>query len=316
MTYPPLPEQSFLYGHADGGVWDKAGGPTGDDAWNSVDLGHGIYVLEVDGGDPGGALGLLVGDEGSVLINTGASKAAAVTLAATERLAGGPVDYLITTHLHADHVGCNADYAAAGATIISHEETRRALLANDTFDNAGLPVLTFQDRARLHLNGLTLDLIHFQNAHTASDIIVHFVEANVIHAGDLFFNRIYPFIDLENGGTIDGFIAAQRQIIDLAEEDTQIIAGYGPVGSKDEMRTAVDILLAIKATMEPLIDGGMSMEEVLRENPLSVFEPYAWFHIPTAQMTKMVFRLLTEKTGPPIGFLDQIPQYAPQGDQR
>ena len=294
MTSISSTDRSFLYGHSQGGVWDKAGAPTGEDAWRPVELAKGVYALEVESGNPGGTIAMLVGDEGSVLIDNGLQKSSAVTLAATEKLAGGPVDFLISTHLHADHVGCNANYAAAGTTIISHEDTRRLLSVDDTFDKAGLPVLTFSDRTTFHLNGQTLELIPFSNAHTLSDTIVHFVEANIIHASDLFFNSIFPFMDLENGGNLDGFVAAQRQIIDMADDDTVIIAGHGPIGNKDEMRSAVDLLLAIKATIEPLIDQGLSMEEVLRENPLSDYEQHAWFHIPTERMTKIIYCLLTE----------------------
>lgn len=287
-------DRSFLHGHSDGGVWDKAGAPTGEDAWKPKALGQGVYALEVESGNPGGTIGMLIGEEGSVLIDNGLHKSAAVTLAATQQLAGGPVDFLISTHLHADHVGCNADYAAAGTKIISHEDTRRTLSVDDTFDQAGLPHLTFNDRATFHLNGHTLELIPFANAHTVNDTIVHFVEANVIHAGDLFFNKIYPFIDLDNGGDIDGFIAAQMQIIEMANDDTSIIAGHGPIGNKAELEAAVNLLLDIKETMQPLIDRGLSMQEVMQKNPLSVFERFAWFHITTERMTKIVYCLLTE----------------------
>ena len=285
-------DRSFLQGHASGGVWDKAGAPTGEDSWEPVDLGQGVFALEVDGGNPGGTLGMLVGDEGSILIDNGLQKSAAVTVAATEKVAGGPIDYLITTHLHGDHVGCNADYAKAGATIISQEETRQALLADDQFDKAGLPFLTFGDRATFHLNGQTVELIYFANAHTVSDTIVHFVEANVIHAADLFFNKIYPFIDLDNGGSIAGFIAAQREIIDMAKDDTVIIAGHGPIGDKADMSAAVDLLLSIEEAMTPLVDQGLSMDDVVQENPLEPFEKFSWFHIPTERMTKIMYHLI------------------------
>lgn len=294
MSNSSSTDRSFLRGHSKDGIWEKAGAPTGEDAWRPVELGGGVYAMEVDAGNPGGTLGMLIGDEGSLLIDNGLQKSSAVTLTATEKLAGGPIDFLISTHLHADHVGCNADYAARGTKIISHEVTRRQLSEDETFDQVGLPMLTFSDQATIRLNGLTVELIPFYNAHTASDTIAHFVEANVIHAGDLFFNTIYPFMDLENGGTLDGFIGAQRQIIDMADDDTVIIAGHGPIGNKDQMRTAVDLLLAIKATMEPYVDQGKSMEEVLRENPLSVFEQHAWFHIPTERMTMIIYCLLTE----------------------
>lgn len=297
MTDTTLTDRSFLHGHTEGGVWDKAGAPVGNDAWKPRALGQGVYALEVESGNPGGTIGMLIGDEGSVLIDNGLHKSSAVTLAATEELAGGPVDFLISTHLHADHVGCNAEYAAAGTKIVSHEDTRRALSVDETFDQAGLPVFTFIDRATFHLNGQTLEIIPFANAHTVNDTIVHFVEANVIHAGDLFFNKIYPFVDLDNGGDIDGFIAAQRQIIEMANDDTVLIAGHGPIGSKTELAAAVDLLEAIKAAMQSLIDQGLSMQDVVKANPLSIFEKFAWFHITTERMTKIVYYLLTEGKG-------------------
>ncbi len=294
MTETSSSDRSFLHGHSEGGVWDKAGAPTGEDAWNPVDLGGGVYMLAVGSGNPGGTLGLFISEDSSVLIDSGLQKAAEMTLATTERLAGGPVEFLVSTHLHGDHVGCNTNYAAAGATIIAHEDTRCALAADSQFDKAGLPTMTFRDKASLHLGGQTLELIHFPNAHTVSDTIVRFVDADIIHAGDLFFNKIYPFIDLDNGGSLDGFIGAQKEIVELAGEDTRIIAGHGPLGSKAEMQDAIDLLLAIKARVKPLVDEGMSMEDVLRLNPLAPFEKLSWFHITTERMTKIVYFLLSE----------------------
>ena len=294
MTKNSSEDRSFLHGHTDGGVWDKAGAPTGEDAWRPVEIGNGVYAMEVESGNPGGTLGMLIGDEGSVLIDNGLQKSADVTLAATEKLAGGPIKYLISTHLHADHVGCNANYAATGTTIISHIDTRNALLVDDTFDQAGIPKLTFNDRASFHLNGHTLELIPFYNAHTGSDTIVHFVEANVVHAGDLFFNKIYPFMDLDNGGNLDGFIAAQRKIIEMVNDETTIIAGHGPIGNRAELQAAVDLIVAIKDTMKPLVDKGMSMDEVLAEDPLEPFKKFAWFHITNERMTKIMYYLIKE----------------------
>ena len=119
-------DRSFLRGHTDDGVWDKAGAPTGDDAWRPVNLGSGVFAMEVDGGNPGGTLGMLIGDEGSILIDNGLQKSAQVTLKATQDLAGGPIKFLISTHLHADHVGCNANYAATGTTNAKHAVQRSA----------------------------------------------------------------------------------------------------------------------------------------------------------------------------------------------
>ena len=104
----------------------------------------------------------------------------------------------------------------------------------------------------------------------------------------------FPFIDLNHGGGIDGFIAGQKRIINLADDDTIISPGHGPLGNKFEMQKAVDTLIAIKERVKPMIEHGLSMEEVLKENPLSEFENWAWFHIDVKRMTKIVYCLLTE----------------------
>lgn len=285
-------DRSFLSGETNGGVWDGASAPTGEDSWKSSELGGGIYMLGVDGGNPGGNLGLLVGDEGAVLIDNGLEKAASMTLATVERMANGPVDYVINTHLHGDHVSCNPHFARTGAAIVAHENTRRALVADDQFDRAGLPTITFNDEAAIHMNGHQLKLLYIPNAHTDSDAVVHFTDANVIHAGDLFFNKVFPFVDLNNGGDIDGFIAAQRRVIELADENTKIIPGHGPLGDRADMQSAVDMLVAVKSCVKSLVDRGMSMEDVLKENPLAAFDDWSWFHIPTERMTKIMYCLL------------------------
>lgn len=140
-----------------------------------------------------------------------------------------------------------------------------------------------------------LKLTHIPNAHTDSDIVVHFLDANVIHAGDLFFNKVFPFVDLTNGGNIDGFIAAQRQVLELADENTKIIPGHGPPGNKAELQAAIDLLVAVKACIQPLVDDGMSEEEVIKRNPLADFEDWSWFHIPLERMTKIMYHALRQR---------------------
>lgn len=287
-------DRSFLKGETNGGIYEGAMMPTGEDSWKAINLGSGIYMLEVDGGNPGGNLGLFKGDEGVILIDNGLEKASQMTLETVDNMTQGQIDFVVNTHLHADHLALNPKYAAKGATLIAHENTYHALLKDDQFDKKGLPTVTFNDTATFHMNGQRVKLSHIPKAHTDSDIIIHFVDSNVIHAGDMFFNKVFPFIDLTNGGNIDGFIAGQRQIIDLADESTKIIPGHGPLGNKADMQAAVDMLIDVKACVKTLVDQGMTMEDVLRENPLKTFEKWAWFHITIERMTKVIYCLLTE----------------------
>lgn len=268
--------------------------PSGDDSWKSTDLGHGIYMLQGDSGNPGGNLGLLVGDEGIMLIDSGLKKAANVTLETVEKVAGGEVDFVINTHIHADHLSGNFAFAAKGGTIIAHENTRKALLKDSQFDKRGLPHITITGKTVMHLNGQTIELITMPDAHTDSDIIIYFPEANVIHGGDMVFKNIFPNIDVRNGGDIDRFIAGQQFILDLGDDDTKIIPGHGTLATKDDIQAGIDMLTGARNNIKSMIDKGMSLEEILQKKPLEQYNEWSWFYINSTKMTMMIYGLLTK----------------------
>ena len=266
----------------------------GDPSWKSTELEPGLYMLEQgEGGFPGGNLGLLTGSDGIVLIDNGLSAVSAMTLATIERMTDGPVSFVINTHAHGDHAGANADFAGRGATVIAHDNLRRALLADEQFDQSGIPELTFNDSVTFHLNGHSAYVFHLPTAHTDGDAAIQFPEVNVIHAGDVFFNKVFPFIDLDGGGSVDGFIAGQQKILSMADDDTRIIPGHGPLASKADLQTAVDMLIDANSRVKALVDAGKSSEEVLAENPLSDYESWSWGFITTEVMTNTIYRSLT-----------------------
>jgi len=266
------------------------GGPT----WKSTELEPGLYMLEEgEGGFPGGNLGLLTGDDGIVLIDNGLSAVSAMTVATIEQMTDGPVNFVINTHAHGDHAGANADFVRLGATVVAHDNLRRALLADEQFDQSGIPQLTFNDSVTFHLNGHSAYLFHIPSAHTDGDGAIKFPEINVIHAGDVFFNKVFPFIDLDGGGSVDGFIAGQQKILSMADDDTRIIPGHGPLANKADLQTAVDMLIDAKSLVETLVDAGKSNEEILAENPLSVYDSWSWAFITTEVMTNTIYRSLT-----------------------
>lgn len=262
--------------------------------WKSTELEPGLYMLEeADQGFPGGNLGLLTGDDGVVLIDNGLAGVSAGTVAAIERLTDSPVNFVINTHAHGDHTGANANFVQSGATVVAHDNLRRALLADETFDQSGIPELTFNDAVTFHLNGHAAYVFHIPSAHTDGDAAISFPEVNVIHAGDVFFNKVFPFIDLDGGGSVDGFIAGQQEILSMADDETRIIPGHGPLGSKADLQTAVDLLIDARSLVKALVDAGKSNEEVLAENPLSVYDNWSWDFITTERMTNTIYRSLT-----------------------
>lgn len=256
----------------------------------------GIYLIEGADGFGGGNMALLVGDEHVLLIDDGVPTIGASLLETAEDLAGRPIDFLVNTHVHGDHVGSNATIADSGATIFAHDNIRKRLLAKpeDAGGAGGLPVITFDDAVTFHVNGHEAYVFHVDAAHTDGDAVIQFRDVNVMHTGDLHFNYLFPFIDLDNGGSVAGYIAGQKRILEMADDATIIIPGHGPLARKADLRAAVDMLVDAEARVKKLIDAGMTEEEILAENPLASYDArWNWEFITTAIMTKTLYRSLT-----------------------
>ena len=262
-------------------------------SFKSTELAPGLYMLEGQGGFAGGNLGLITGDDGVVLIDDGLEPLVAVTIAAIESLTGDPVDFVINTHAHGDHTGANEVLREKGATVVAHDNLRRQMV-KDGSNRAALPGLTFTDAVTFHLNGHTANVFHVANAHTDGDAVIHFPEVNIIHAGDAMFNKMFPFIDLDSGGSLSGFIAAQKKIIALADDETKIIPGHGELANKSDLQVAIDMLEDAQARVKALVDAGKSQEEVIAADPLAVYaDEWTWDFITADRMTESIYRSLT-----------------------
>lgn len=262
----------------------------------STEVVPGIYMLQGVGGFSSN-MGLLVGDEHVLLIDDGMQPIAASLLAEINNLSGRPVDFLVNTHAHGDHAGSNAIMAENGAIIFAHDNLRRQLLEEPKFAGGpeGIPVITVSDEITFHANGLEAFVFHVASAHTDGDAVIHFPDVNVIDAGDLFFNYMFPFIDFDSGGSVAGYKAGQQRLIDMADNGTLIIPGHGPLANKSDLQIALDMLIDAEARVKKLVDAGMTQEQVLEENPLGIYhEQWNWFFITTERMTTTLYRSLTD----------------------
>ena len=159
-----------------------------------------------------------------------------------------------------------------------------------------LPVLTFSDSVTFHLNDREAFVFHVERAHTDGDAVIHFRADNVIHAGDVMFNGLFPFIDLDAGGSVDGYIAAQERILALADDRTRIVPGHGPLAGKQDLKAAVDMLKDARDRVRTMVKAGKTEQEILTANPLAEYhEGWNWGFITTEIMTKTLVRALTEK---------------------
>lgn len=266
-------------------------------SFKSIELAPGLYMLEGEGGFTGGNLGLMTGDDGTVLIDDGIEPLAEEMLAAVNEIAGVPVDFVVNTHVHGDHIGGNAALHASGATIIGHDNIWQRLLDGSATgdgnraEQGAMPEITFSDSVTFRLNGHEAHVFHLEHAHTDGDAVIHFDRPDVIHAGDIFFNGMFPFIDLGSGGSVDGYIAAQEEILERAGAGTRIIPGHGPLADKRDLEAAHAMLVDARKRVQQLIDQGKSEDEVVAADPLAPYDAeWNWEFISTERMTRTLYR--------------------------
>lgn len=248
-----------------------------------------IYMLSGQNGFTGGNIGLSIGSDGVAMIDNGVGGVISLLKTEIARLTEQPIDYMINTHIHGDHTGNNAIFANDGATILSHKNLREALAKDQkNGSSAALPVLTFSERMTLHINGDAAQIIHFKNAHTDGDAVVYFRQENVLHAGDILFNQIFPYIDAGNGGSLDGVIDALEHIAAMVDDDTKIIPGHGPLANRAAILATLAMLKTAKAAVGELVAAGKTDAEILAARPLAAFESYSWNFITTEKMTQQI----------------------------
>ncbi|MCH2172808.1 MBL fold metallo-hydrolase [Myxococcota bacterium] len=239
----------------------------------TLDLGHGVSMLTGQGGN----IGVLAGPDGILMVDDQFEPLAPKIRRALQNLSDGPVRYLVNTHWHGDHSGGNAAFSRTGSVILAHEQVRARMSTEQYMGaldrripaspDAALPVITFPDEIRVHVNGEAVRILHVSPAHTDGDSIVLFPDANVLHMGDTYFNGMYPFFDGSSGGSVEGMLAALNLGISLADDRTRVIPGHGPISNRAELLRSRNMLAAVIERIGREKLKGASENEVLEGRP-------------------------------------------------
>ena len=262
----------------------------------------GVAVLFGEGGN----IGLSSGADGNILIDDQFAPLTDRIVAAVKTLDPDPVRFVVNTHWHGDHSGGNENLGKAGAVIVAHDNVRKRMSAPQVSElfkrtepaspKAALPVITFAGEMRIHLNGDVLHILHAPHAHTDGDSIIWFEKANVVHMGDLFFNGLYPFIDTESGGSIQGVIAAADRVLKMTNDQTRIIPGHGPMATRADLQTYRDYLADITAKVEAGIKAGQTLDQITASKPTAAYDArYAGKFISPDQLVYFIHTSLTRK---------------------
>lgn len=242
-----------------------------------------VYMVQRPGG--GGNIGVQVGPDGVLLVDSLFAPLTDRLVAAVQQVTDEEIRFLINTHIHIDHVGGNENLAEMGVLIFAHDNTRlRFFEERSRFPRAGgsfvpqqpaaaIPLITFNDTMSFHLNGEEVRAFLAPPAHTDGDSFVYFPESDVLHLGDVYRTTSYPIIDIYNGGTLRGTIAAMDQAIDLAGPETKVIPGHGlEVVGRDEMIEFRDMILDIQDRVLSMIREGKKLDEVMAAQPTADYD--------------------------------------------
>jgi len=247
----------------------------------TVKVTENVFMLAGDGG--GGNIGISTGTDGVFMIDASYAPLSDKIKAAIATVSDKPIRFLVTTHWHQDHTGGNQSIAGTGAVLAAHENVRKRLSTEQYIEflkktipplpQSALPVITFNRDMTFHLNGDEIHVFHLGRVHTDGDAIVQFKKANVIHMGDIYFNGMYPFIDVSVGGSINGMIKAVQRILILCNENTKIIPGHGPLSDRAGLEKYLTMMVSVRDQIAREIKAGKTLEQVIASQPTGDYDP-------------------------------------------
>lgn len=248
-----------------------------------------FYTLE----GQGGTIGVLVGPDGIFMVDSQFAPLSQKIAAAIHQISDKPIRFMVNTHVHGDHTGGNENFAKMGVTIFSRDELRQRLAHPSPGANGApgtpapavaLPVVTYEGPVTIHMDGEDVHLIPIHKAHTDGDTLVYFPNNDVLMTGDFYRSIQFPNIDRVNGGSLDGMVEGLGTVIGIAGPHTKIIPGHGPTVDRAAVIAHRDMILAIRAKVQVLVDQGKTVDEVLAAKPTSDFD-----NIPNGPMTSERF---------------------------
>ncbi len=253
-----------------------------------------IYMLQGKGGN----IGLSFGNDGIFMIDDQYAEGIEKIQEDIKKVSDKPIKFLVNTHFHGDHTGGNSALAKTGTVIFSQDNVRdrlQQMMRKETkkMTEDMLPVVTFQEDLTFHFNGEKIYVFHVHNAHTDGDAMVYFTGSNVLHTGDVFFNGKYPYIDVENGGDLIGYIDALEKAVSLINEDTKIIPGHGDIGNVKDLKKTIDMLTTLYKRVTTAYISNKTEEEVLAMSEITQefdAQGYGSGFIKTEDFVKLLYK--------------------------
>jgi cyclase len=268
-----------------------------------------VYLLAGAGGN----IGVSVGEDGVVLVDDEFAPLAPKIRDALRGITDKPIKVVLNTHWHGDHTGGNVVFGAE-APVVAHENVRKRMMAGAPARTVGektmdpippaprvaLPIITFEDRLQVHLNGEDIRAIHLPSGHTDGDVVLWFTQSNVVHMGDDFVTYGFPFVDAASGGTIKGLIAAIDKVVPQLPPDAKIIPGHGKLSTIDDVKKLSATLKDCVKLVQAAIARHKTLEEVVKAKPLAKYDDMGKAFVKPDVFVEAIYKELTARPAPPM----------------
>jgi glyoxylase-like metal-dependent hydrolase (beta-lactamase superfamily II) len=257
-----------------------------------------IYMLQSIGGN----IGVLIGKDGVLLVDTQYSELSNKIKEAIRRISNGKVKYVVNTHWHRDHTDGNINYGSE-AIIIAHNNVRKRLSSEQKIFSRiikpllpqGLPTITFYTSLSLYFNDEEIRIVHFANCHTDGDSAIFFTKSNVLHMGDLFFSGKFPFVDLASGGDVENLTKTIESILQRLPSTTKIIPGHGPLSTREDLKAYHHMLLQTIEIVRQKIKEGKTLNEIKAEDFPEIWKSWSSQFITTKKWIEIIYNSLIKR---------------------
>lgn len=259
-----------------------------------------VYMLEGIGGN----IGVSAGPDGVLIVDDQFSPLADKIRAALKPLSPGQLRFVLNTHFHFDHTHANPVFGRE-AILVAHANVRRRLSMETTvlgqkypaLPKEGLPVITYDTTVSFHFNGEEIRVVYFPAGHTDGDSIIFFTSSNVIHMGDDFFAGRFPFIDLDNGGSVEGLTRNVAEVIAKAPAGVKLIPGHGPLSTLEDLRAYHSMLVETTDLIRARLRSGRTLEQAKAEGLPDKWKQWGTGFINTGDWIEIVYKSLQQNNG-------------------
>jgi len=224
-----------------------------------------VYLLQGRGGN----IGALVGSDGILIVDDDYKAVSEKLRAALKELGAEKPRFIFNTHWHGDHTEGN-QFFGPDSIIVAHTNVRKRLAQTNTifgetvqpYPSAALPMITYTESVSIHFDGEEVRAVYYPNGHTDGDSVIFFTKANVVHLGDDFFVGRFPFVDLENGGSVQGLINNIGMLIKQIPADAKLIPGHGAISTIDDLKNYHQMLLETTQIVQDAMKKKKTLDEI------------------------------------------------------